>query len=186
MAAPRTQADEFFEETPQIPDVPQAQDLHTNCAERSGLAPEPGMVAAPPYTPSQLSDDDPRNDISQPVLGWPELALIISRYRGLDSLLIFKDLNLKSLFYYQAELEVLRKDLHRVEWDDHRACQDYCQSRFAYDLDWLLQCRDEAERNLQCVPEQWKLILRLRELLAEYSMYDFLVGEIFHSQSILR
>jgi hypothetical protein len=39
---------------------------------------------------------------------------------GLESFQPFRDLNIKSLLYYQAELVQLRQDLHALEWEDHR------------------------------------------------------------------
>ncbi|KAE9371681.1 hypothetical protein N431DRAFT_297502, partial [Stipitochalara longipes BDJ] len=59
-------------------------------------------------------------DLERPCHGWPALVRDMVKHPGIDSFSAFRDLNIKSLLYYQAELVQLRKELHALEWEDHR------------------------------------------------------------------
>lgn len=82
----------------------------------------------------------------------------------------FRDLNLKSLLYYQAELVSLRERLHALEWQDWRR-GDGRTVEFAKDLEYLFSSEMEADPRVR---KQWNLVRRLRSVLKEYSMYDFM------------
>src|SRR6266496_2111991 len=65
-------------------------------------------------------DTDPKDDLSRPLHGWPELAKTIEKYPDFEAFPTFRDLNIKSLLYYQCQLSQLREELHEIEWMDHR------------------------------------------------------------------
>jgi len=123
-----------------------------------------------PYDKIEDPEDDPT---LPPVHGWPELAKLISHHPGFEAFQAFRDLNVKSLLYYQAELADLRKDLHKVEWEDHRRGVDRAEG-LCRRVDWLLL--SEFDKNKQA-QEQMRLMRRIREVLKEYSTSRHISGK---------
>ncbi len=74
----------------------------------------------------------------------------------------FRDLNIKSLLYYQAQLTNLKKKLHELEYEDARS-KDKSKEKFASRADFLMTSEDS---------EQFKLITKIRLLLKEYSKFS--------------
>lgn len=66
----------------------------------------------------------------------------------------FRDLNVKSLLYYQCQLTILRSKLHKMEYDDCAQGNDWAE--FADDL---------VESN----SPQLQLVKEMRVVLKEYS-----------------
>jgi hypothetical protein len=121
-----------------------------------------------------VEDGDPPSVPSQPPSGWPQVAQVMALTPGFEAFQAFKDLNLKSLLYYQAELVTLRKDLNTVEWQDLRKEDSDYSNKFAEDLGYLFSARKRKDGGVG-VQQQWGLVMRLRETLKEYSMYDFIL-----------
>lgn len=110
--------------------------MTTDASAVLGALPSPTFAPAPtPITsinpPCTISDacwnydeeDDEHDasyDLKQPCHGWPELVNLMVQNPHFESYQAFRDLNIKSLLYYQAELVQLRRDLHGIEWRDHR------------------------------------------------------------------
>jgi hypothetical protein len=110
------------------------------------------------------------DDLSSPLPGWPALAKIIAERPSLESFQTFRELRVKSLLYYQAELDMLRKELRAVEFHDFqtgekREIED--ASKFGTDLEYLFASRDNKDPKLS---RQWTLIERIRDVLKEYGM----------------
>jgi hypothetical protein len=105
------------------------------------------------------------------VPGWPNVAKLMADHQIIQSFGAFSDLNIKSLLYYQAELDHLRSELHKVEWEDHRRneVEGINPHNFAKNLDHLLLSWDHRDPSVR---KQWGLILKLRRLLKEYSEID--------------
>lgn len=101
---------------------------------------------------SVLSDDRFPDD---PVLGWPLLALLMAKTPNFAAFPRFRDINIKSLLYYQAQLTALRKQLHNQEFIDIRSEYGYAEY-----VDLLVKDKDS---------EQFKLITEIRTVLKEYS-----------------
>src|SRR3954463_13580909 len=55
----------------------------------------------------------------EPVEGWPKVAAFMAETPDFTSFGRFRDLNIKSLLYYQAELNRFRLKLHETEWRDN-------------------------------------------------------------------
>jgi hypothetical protein len=74
------------------------------------------QITIPPY------DDrlDATKHPNRPIHGWPEIAKLIADTPDFEAFQSFKDLQIKSLLYYQAELALLRQKLDDVEYDDYR------------------------------------------------------------------
>jgi hypothetical protein len=108
-------------------------------------------------------DGDASLDLKQPCHGWPKLVDVMVEHPGFESFQAFRDLNLKSLLYYQAELVQLREELHEIEWQDHRKGGE--QKDFCSDIQTLLLTRKDGE----AAQKQLKKIKRIREVLKEYS-----------------
>jgi hypothetical protein len=67
---------------------------------------------------THYDEDDERDashDLKQPCHGWPELVKVMVESPGFEAFQAFRDLNIKSLLYYQAELVKLRRQLHALE-----------------------------------------------------------------------
>jgi hypothetical protein len=129
--------------------------------------------SAPSSTPCRIYDacwnydeeasDDEANDPEKPCHGWPELTRVILKNSGFEAFQAFRDLNIKSLLYYQAELDQLRADLHALEWEEHRKGGD--SSRSCANVQSLLLTKKTSE-----APEQLKKLKEMRVVLKEYSM----------------
>lgn len=125
-----------------------------------------------PSPVTQTSFDEkpePKDDLSKPLPGWPQLAKLISETPDFEAFPAFTDLNLKSLLYYQAELTLLRKKLHKAEYaDSHTLDHDGLQpSAYAKRVDKMLLSRSADNPKWQ---KQWTLIKEIRGVLKEYSM----------------
>jgi hypothetical protein len=96
----------------------------------------------PRQTISQSTPEDRANDVNSPVPGWPTLAKVMAQTPDFEAFASFKDLSIKSLLYYQAELIYLREELHKIEWEDNRQHKNDVKSRFADDLTKLIRARD--------------------------------------------
>jgi hypothetical protein len=128
-------------------------------------------VASAPHTPNQPQSDeytrteydsklDVEEDLECPLQGYPTLAKLIAKYPDFEAFQSFKDLNIKSLLYYQAELDELRKDLHRQEWRDYREDSFEGAAKCCVRADNLVMDANN---------DQMKLIKRIRGILKEYS-----------------
>jgi len=107
--------------------------------------------------------DDASKDLSKPCHGWPQLVHDMVENPGFESFQSFRDLNIKSLLYYQAELDQLRKDLHALEWKDHRNGGQ--SAVFCENIRSLLLTKRRPE---EC-QEQLSKVKEMREVLKEYS-----------------
>jgi hypothetical protein len=108
---------------------------------------------------------DVEDDLERPLHGYPKLARLIAQYPDFEAFQSFKDLNIKSLLYYQAELAELRKDLHRCEWKDYQEEPFARAAKCCVRADVLIMDSDDETR----AKEQMKLMKRIRRLLKEYS-----------------
>jgi hypothetical protein len=110
------------------------------------------------------------DDVTSPVPGWPTLAKVIAGRPDLEAFASFRDLNIKSLLYYQAELIHLRKLLHKEEWACYRQTDDeYHSGFFAENLSLLVSARDDSIEDEEPLPQQWVLIEKIRTTLKKYS-----------------
>lgn len=135
---------------------------------QSGTTAVASTTSSPGYQhPSKPWDEkeDASRDLNVPLLGWPRVAKQIADIPDFEAFSSFNDLQIKSLLYYQAELTSLRKELHAAEYADARS-GDEDASLLARDLDYLFAYQDKKDSKL-C--KQWPLIVRIREVLKEYS-----------------
>jgi hypothetical protein len=93
--------------------------------------------------------DSSEDDVNKPVPGWPSLAKTVADTPGFAAFPSFTDLNVKSLLYYQAQLIRLRKELHKVEFQDYFHGADP-EANFADDLNWMFYVDDSRQSG----PEQ--------------------------------
>jgi hypothetical protein len=136
---------------------------------------QPSPVADGGFTRTSYDEKlEPKDDLSKPHPGWPQLAKLISETPDFEAFPAFTDLNVKSLLYYQAELTMLRKKLHAAEYADAQQTLDHDDlepSAYAKRLDALFLSRSANNPKWQ---KQWKLIRQIRELLKEYSTWQAL------------
>jgi hypothetical protein len=96
------------------------------------------------------------------VPGWPQLAVLMTKTPDFAAFPRFRDLNIKSLLYYQVQLEQLRKKLHEQESKDAASDPDDGPGPELY-----------AERAIDMVCDensmQFKIIEKMREVLKKYS-----------------
>jgi len=91
--------------------------------------------------------------------------MLMAKTPDFASLSRFRDLNLKSLLYYQAELTRLRKQLHKMEWRDYRRGDEEARI-YAKRVDYLI---DSQKLEGKGAHKQWDLIVQIRAVLKEYS-----------------
>jgi hypothetical protein len=132
---------------------------------RHGTNPSSPVDAdAPGPSPAILGDPNKR------ARGWPSLAQVMAEKRGLESFARFRELNIKNLFYYQAELEALQWTLKCIEDDD---AVKYTYAKDAGELMCPLNQTDDRQapetEQTREAREQRDLILKIRGLLKEYS-----------------
>jgi len=132
----------------------------------------PPPTAPPPSLCASCNHPLPNRleDFNQPLPGWPKLAEYITNHPGLEAFPSFRDLNIKSLLYYQAELQWLRKKLHRQEWFDLRYHREYdgCEDDdLPQRVDHLLLSKKKDDENAR---KQIDLITEIREVLEKYSV----------------
>lgn len=77
----------------------------------------------------------------------------------------FRDLNIKSLLYYQAQLTLLRKELQDKESADNARPSGEKRSKFGERADFLVEA-DGENRN------QFVIVEKMRKVLKEYSACD--------------
>ncbi|KAE9364222.1 hypothetical protein N431DRAFT_421083 [Stipitochalara longipes BDJ] len=105
-------------------------------------------------------DEDDYSEVPEdPVEGWPHVAQLMSKTPDFAAFSRFRDLNIKSLLYYQAQLTTLRKELHEQEYEDKRGADEQA-GKFASRADFLMKAEGAA---------QLKLIKEIREVLTEYN-----------------
>ena len=128
-----------------------------------------------PLDHPNLADGDVENDLDRPVPGWPRVAMLMAKTPDFASFSRFRDLNIKSLLYYQAELTKLRAKLHEEEWQDYRRGDEDARE-FASRADYLIMSEDEVNHR------QWDIMKQIRVLLKEYSESKY-YG--FHYESLI-
>ena len=121
-------------------------------------------------TISRVFTNDATRDLNRPASGWPQVARVMALTPDFEAFQAFRDLNLKSLLYYQAQLVSLRKRLHVLEWKDWRNGNGPTVE-FAQNLEYLFSSEMEADPRVR---QQWELVRELRCVLNEYSTYDFM------------
>jgi hypothetical protein len=108
------------------------------------------------------------NDGHQLEKGWPGLAQMMAQIPESACFSRFRELNLKNLLYYQAEIAELEAELRRVENADARKSGP--EGEYATDPSKMLISASTDRRNAS--PEeqrQGELVLKIRERLREYS-----------------
>ncbi|PMD62418.1 uncharacterized protein K444DRAFT_661590 [Hyaloscypha bicolor E] len=103
----------------------------------------------------------------EPLPGWPLVTKVIVENPGLEAFPSFRDLNIKSLLYYQGELDQLRTKLQKQEWEDHNnpPQSDGDDLNLAARVDHLLICKDLSGDGRA----QIDLIAKIREVLNKYN-----------------
>ena len=111
------------------------------------------------------------NDPNQALPGWPNLAKLIADNSGFEAFPIHRDLNIKMLLYYQAEVQRLKRDLREQELEDFKehaqipGCdRDVLHQNVEHLLDTKYKSDPDARR-------QYDLVLEIREILDKYSLY---------------
>jgi hypothetical protein len=112
-------------------------------------------------------DTDPKENLNRPLHGWPELAKTIEQYPDFEAFPTFRDLNIKSLLYYQCQLSKMRAELHELEWEDHRDSQCPEARDFNSRADFLITSANYSKDDVS--REQIDLIERIRVVLEKYN-----------------
>jgi hypothetical protein len=103
-------------------------------------------------------EDEPKN----PVPGWPQVAELMSNIPDFASFNRFSVLQIKSLLYYQAELEILKAELREEELEDYRRGDERAID-YAKRADFLVRSRNRPNHR------QWEVVVEIRRVLKEYS-----------------
>ncbi|KAK3368637.1 hypothetical protein B0H63DRAFT_488849 [Podospora didyma] len=147
---------------------------HTAYSTAALLPPAPQVVAPPPLVrPSQAtlgSQDDKK------VLGWPQLAQVMAEKQGLESFSRFRELNIKNLLYYQAELACLEADLTSVERNNADA-RGTLRGNHAKNAGRLVKPPNTQNETPQD-REQRDLVFEIRRTLKEYNQAFLLYKQV--------
>lgn len=100
------------------------------------------------------------------VPGWPSLAKLMGTKPDFAAFSRFRDLNIKSLLYYQAQLRNLKARLAECERYD-KFQGEGGNGLLAQNIDYLVNSPKCPNRS----QEQWALILEIRRVLKEYSKW---------------
>jgi hypothetical protein len=124
-----------------------------------------------------LSEDEkekwpPTKNLELPCHGWPGLANLMVKKPGFESFQAFRDLHIKSLLYYQAELVKIREDLHKLEWKNHTNGGFGLSDKLSERVDFLLKTESDFNAGDEG-SEQMLKIRKMRTLLKEYSKQSF-------------
>jgi len=114
-----------------------------------------------------VEENDPEDDLERPVSGWPKVALLMAQTPDFASFSRFRDLNIKSLLYYQSELTSIRKSLHKQEWKDYRLGAEDEKHEYCNRADYLVNSKESGGEP----SKQWALVLKMRSVLKEYSEF---------------
>lgn len=114
-------------------------------------------------------DTDPKDDLSRPLHGWPELAKTIEKYPDFEAFPRFRDLNIKSLLYYQCQLSQLREELHEIEWMDHRENPYPCAHNYNSRADSLISSAGYKDEKMSVAREQIEKVEEIRVVLEKYN-----------------
>jgi len=105
---------------------------------------------------SSDEDEDGGDESEHSVQGWPQLAQLMASTPDFAAFPRFRDLNVKSLLYYQCELNILREKLNKLEHRDKAENKSYAE--YAEDL------IDEGTSS-----EQFQTMSTIRKTLNAYS-----------------
>jgi hypothetical protein len=114
----------------------------------------------------------PKEKFEIPCHGWPCLAELMFKHPGFESFQAFRDLRIKSLLYYQAELVKLRQELHILEWENHSNGDFVFSDQLSERVDFLLKTEtmsspeDKGKKQILKIKE-------IRKVLKEYSKKSF-------------
>jgi len=109
---------------------------------------------------------DPEYDLNMPLHGWPQVAHLMATHPEYASFQRFRDLNVKNLLYYQAELDDLRRRLHKTEWRDHTRGDFRDASALNSNIAILVRSGESDEMRGS---RQWLIVQNIRHVLKEYS-----------------
>jgi hypothetical protein len=110
----------------------------------------------------------PAQNLKLPCHGWPALTNIMFENPGLESFQAFRGLHIKSLLYYQTQLEKIQQELHKLEWEDHNNRTFRLHDKLSKRADFLFK----TETNFGPNDEGSRQILKVKEMrtvLKEYS-----------------
>jgi len=128
----------------------------------------PGVTNSPTYEIPTQSASDYGEYTKEALEGWHALAQLMANTPDFAAFPRFRDLNIKSLLYYQAELTKLREELHEIEWRDHREGELSGAPDPSKNVGYLLETKnDEDERDRM----QYKKVAEIRMVLKEYSVF---------------
>jgi len=115
-----------------------------------------------------------KSDDAPPEAGWPRLARELTETLCFESFCRFRELNVKNLLYYQAEIAEMEVKLRKFEKEDWAKSDGF----YGRNPSIMLQAKDEKnasvdEENASVDEEsQSKLVLEIRKRLKQYSKME--------------
>ena len=113
-------------------------------------------------------DDNSRPKDPQHCEGYHKLADMMADYPAAAIFRGFGSLNALNLLYYQAELSLLEHQL-KLAAEKDRQSSDQFRKVYFQSHQWLSQGRAEGSNMSPEENQQWKLVLKIRQVLKEYS-----------------
>jgi hypothetical protein len=134
----------------------------------------------------------PTENLQQPCHGYPALANLMYQNPSFESFQAFRDLHIKSLLYYQGQLDNIRKGLHKIEWEDHDIRTFEYHEKLSKNVRYLFKPESDlaagAVQNASNAPstggegvpaspegkgDQLRKVEEMRKMLKEYSKESF-------------
>lgn len=121
------------------------------------------------HTSSTLAEKslDGSQDAAERTYGYCRLAAMMGESPELCIFRRFATLNNLNLLYLQAELVEIEDCLRDLAAEDEYSSEQY---RRNLDKNWLELSRPNLDGEEACHRQRWKVALRMREVLKEYSM----------------
>lgn len=110
-----------------------------------------------------MSTADPCENL---VAGYPKLSGYMGLLPQIAIFRTFSGLNAQNLLYLQAELTHLEKELRKAEKCDSLSTEG---KRAIYRRDWFWLSESASSKCFES-SNQWGLVLKIREVLRQYSM----------------
>jgi hypothetical protein len=167
--------------------VPQSSTSSSSGTMVTSAPPPPGDPQNNEYTRTGYDDNkipNTEDDLNEPVPGYSKLTKLMVKYPDFEAFQSYKDLNIKSLLYYQAELDILRKELHCLEWKDYRLGKATFEDakRYCVNAELIILGKDSENENAR---RQYALIQSIRAVLKEYSMLRTIPRRTFQEPNCL-
>jgi len=113
---------------------------------------------------------NPPDPFDDHVMGYPKMAARMGLIPETAMFRRFGGLNARNLLYFQCELAEIEDELKELDWENHKSTAGK-KNMYARDYYWLEAATAKRDGDVR----QIGLVLKMREMLKEYSMHIVLI-----------